>query len=324
MSSCIAVDPEVVCVTLNPAFDLTGHLPGLSLGELNRVESASFYPAGKGINVAKLLAQLGAKVSVSGFLGASNEAEFVKLFKQLGVADDFIRVMGATRINVKLVEQDPNNSVTEINFPSFCVDQHAFDQLRSKLLALSKTKPLVVLAGSLPTGVTPQQCAELITELQALGCRVVFDSSKAALYQGVKAAPYLVKPNQLELAELLDCDLTSSDEIAFEQIIQAAQQIRAQGCTNVVVSLGEQGVVWINEQGPLFAKPPGVPVVSTVGAGDSLVAGLCWGELQNWSKQASLGFATALAANAVSQVGVGVGDINEILRLARNIEIRAL
>lgn len=315
-------DYDIVCVTLNPALDLTGHLPNLCVGELNRVNTANMHAAGKGINVAKLLSQLGAKVAVSGFLGSMNEADFTALFSRFDLADHFVRVSGSTRINVKLALAQQENAVTEVNFPSFSVDEAAFAQLRETLLGLAKCKPLFVIAGSLPTGVSAQRCSELISDIQALGARVVFDSSKAALKAGVHAAPFLVKPNQQELSEL-----TGQPISELEQVLDAATTLYQQGCANVVVSLGAQGAVWLNAQGALLAIPPKMKVMSTVGAGDSLVAGLCWGELNQWSKQASLLFATALSALAVSQVNVGLElrkDAQALQELSHQVVLQSL
>ncbi|MFO6422604.1 1-phosphofructokinase [Motilimonas sp. KMU-193] len=305
---------KVVTVTMNPALDLTGHLDQLTPGGLNIVDSASLHPAGKGVNVAKVLVELGADVTVTGFLGETNQGEFVDLFTQAGLTDEFIRVPGATRINVKLVEQ--NQSVSDINFPGVEITNGAFEQLRQKLHDLTKQTEIFVIAGSLPRGVSSAQCQALIVELKQRGAKVFFDSSKQALAAGVKALPYLIKPNELELSELTARPLHS-----ITDVLDAANQLHQQGCEQVVVSMGEHGLVWLDNQGVMAAKPPKVTVVSTVGAGDTLVAALCWGELQQWPKQQTLVFATALAAMAVSQVGVGFHSPTQFDSLMSQVQV---
>ena len=114
---------KVVTVTLNPALDLTGHLPSIYPGGVSLVDEGSLHAAGKGVNVAKVLSELGAEVTVTGFLGTDNQEMFCQLFEQIGATDKFVRVPGSTRINVKLVEQ--SGSVSDINFPGVEVTPQA-------------------------------------------------------------------------------------------------------------------------------------------------------------------------------------------------------
>jgi len=115
---------KVVTVTLNPALDLTGHLQILTKGAVNQVQHCALEPAGKGVNVAKVLAELGAEVTATGFLGIENQAPFCQLFERSNIQDKFIRVQGATRINVKLVES--SSQVSDINFPGVSVTAAAY------------------------------------------------------------------------------------------------------------------------------------------------------------------------------------------------------
>ncbi|WP_407676537.1 1-phosphofructokinase [Photobacterium obscurum] len=306
--------PKVVTITLNPALDLTGNLKALTTGTVNLVEKGSLHPAGKGVNVAKVLAELGAEVTVTGLLGADNQEPFCQLFEELGVNDEFVRVQGASRINVKLVES--SGQVSDINFPGVVVSEHDIQQFEQTLFALSESHDVFVMAGSLPRGITPELCATWVSRLQACGKHVFFDSSKAALSAGLNAAPWLVKPNDEELSDWAGCELETEHDL-----IEAAEQLARKDIANVVVSLGAEGVMWLNHEGWLRSLPPKMNVVSTVGAGDTLVAGLCWGQLNNWNKQETLSFATALSALAVSQVGVGVEDLNAVLAVKESVQL---
>lgn len=306
------VKPKVVTVTLNPALDLTGSLQSLSLGSVSVVEQGSLHPAGKGVNVAKVLAELGADVTVTGLLGADNQESFCQLFKAMGATDKFVRVAGANRINVKLVEK--NGQVSDINFPGVAVTAANILAFEKTLFELAATHDVFVIAGSLPQGVSADMCANWLEKLHQLGKKVLFDSSKLALATGLDAHPWLVKPNDEELAEWAGQALETP-----QQCMSVAETIAAKGITNVVVSLGAKGVMWLNDQGWLHAQPPKMDVVSTVGAGDTLVAGLCWGEINQWSKTQSLQFATALSAVAVTQVGVGVDDIEQVNTIAQHV-----
>lgn len=320
---------KVVTVTLNPALDLTGHLQILTKGTVNQVQHCALEPAGKGVNVAKVLAELGAEVTATGFLGIENQAPFCQLFERSNIQDKFIRVQGATRINVKLVES--SSQVSDINFPGVSVTAAAIVEFETMLANLSLDHDVFVIAGSLPIGVTPEQCAKWITQLQQTGKKVFFDSSNAALSEGIAVQPWLIKPNDEELAQWASnakdtkgakgAKDAKGASIADRSLVEIAELLASTGIANVVVSLGADGVMWLNHEGWLQAKPPKMAVVSTVGAGDTLVAGLCWGQLNNWGKKQTLRFATALSALAVTQVGVGVKDINEVITMSERITI---
>ncbi len=308
------IKPKVVTVTLNPALDLTGSLDSLSLGTVNVVNKGSLHPAGKGVNVAKVLAELGADVTVTGLLGADNQEPFCQLFEEIGATDKFIRVKGASRINVKLVEN--TGKVSDINFPGVAVSQDDISRFEQTLFELAETHDVFVIAGSLPAGITPELCADWVARLHQEGKKVLFDSSKAALVAGFSKNPWLVKPNDEELAQWAGRELTTEHDFT-----EVAEQLAEQGIANVVVSLGADGVMWLNNEGWLRSQPPKMQVVSTVGAGDTLVAGMCWGHINKWSKQETLRFATALSALAVSQVGVGVEDINAVNAMKERVTI---
>lgn len=308
---------NVVTVTLNPALDLTGSIEMLSAGAVNLVSSSNLHAAGKGVNVAKVLSELGANVTVTGFLGKENPELFHQLFDQIGVTDRFVEVAGATRINVKLVEK--NEQVTDINFPGVTVSQNDIARFEDTLYALAEDHEFFVFAGSLPGGVSPELCASWISELRQRGKKVLFDSSKAALRAGIDAQPWLIKPNDEELSDFIGTELSTADECK-----SAAQSLSCKGIDNIVVSMGKDGVMWLHEGEWISARPPKMKVVSTVGAGDTLVAGLCWGHMQELPKESLIRFATALSALAVSQVGVGLTSQQELDEIKSQTQVEAL
>lgn len=317
MSQLDLVTKKVVTITLNPALDLTGSVATLNIGSVSLADKGSLHPAGKGVNVAKVLSELGAEVTVTGFLGRDNEESFCQLFAAMNANDAFIRVEGATRINVKLVEK--NGQVSDINFPGIEVSAEAIKEFEIRLFELAKTHQFFVVAGSLPKGISPELCASWIAKLHEMGKKVIFDSSRAALAAGLEAKPWLIKPNDEELAEFVGRDLTSP-----EACQQAATDLAHKGIENIVVSLGSKGVMWLGKDDQnntlwRYAQPPKMNVISTVGAGDTLVAGMCWGHMKRWQAEQTLTFATALSALAVSQVGVGVPNIEVVTELQKQI-----
>lgn len=306
---------KVVTITLNPALDLTGSLDVLNVGSVSLVKQGSLHAAGKGVNVAKVLSDLGAKVTVTGFLGRDNQELFCQLFDQMAAIDEFVRVDGATRINVKLVEK--SGEVSDINFPGVEVTPLAIEQFERTLERLAADHDYFVLAGSLPQGISPALCASWIEKLHSMGKKVLFDSSRDALKAGLDAKPWLIKPNDDELSQFVGRELHTP-----EQCQAAAAQLAEKGIENIVVSMGANGVMWLNQHQWLHAKPPRMQVVSTVGAGDTLVAGLCWGHMQQMEKTELLTFATALSALAVTQVGVGMSNRKQLETLQQQIQLQ--
>ncbi|HHX8508820.1 TPA: 1-phosphofructokinase [Vibrio diabolicus] len=308
---------KVVTITLNPALDLTGSVNELNVGSVSLVQQSNLHAAGKGVNVAKVLSDLGADVTVTGFLGKDNPELFHQLFNDIGVKNEFVEVQGATRINVKLVEA--NGNVSDINFPGVQVTADEIARFEETLFRLAETHDYFVLAGSLPGGVTAEQCAAWIKALHQQGKKVLFDSSKAALKSGIEAHPWLIKPNDEELGDFVGEHLETP-----EQCQAAAQTLSDKGIENIVVSMGADGVMWLNQGKWLRAQPPRMNVVSTVGAGDTLVAGLCWGHMQLMPKNDLLRFATAFSALAVSQVGVGLTSQEELENIKQQTEVSEL
>lgn len=301
---------RILTLTLNPALDLTIRLARLEAGEVNRSETMLTHAAGKGVNVAQVLADLGHQVSVGGFLGEDNPQAFDALIARRGFADVFIRVPGETRSNIKIAEQD--GRVTDINAPGPQVSEQAQRALLEKLVQMAPGFDAVVVAGSLPRGVSPQWFQHLLAQLKDLGLKVALDTSGETLRAGLQAGPWLVKPNTEELAEALG---NAPDAIG---------QLHRLGVEHVVVSDGAAGVNWYRADAALHATPPKVTVASTVGAGDSLLAGMLHGLLSGDTPEQTLRRATAIAAMAVTQIGFGISDDAQLARLESGVDVRTL
>ena len=309
---------KVATITLNAAYDLVGRLPRIEIGEVNTVETLGIFPAGKGINVAKVLKDLGVEVAVGGFLGEDNVGDFETLFKKQGLEDKFHRVAGKTRINVKITETEAD--VTDLNFLGYQITPEAWQQFTADSLAYCQNFDIVGVCGSLPRGVSPELFADWLNQLHQAGVKVVLDSSNAALTAGLKAHPWLVKPNHRELEAWIGHPLNSLDEI-----IAAAKKLKAEGIANVIISMGANGSLWLRDQAVIQAQPPKCEnVVSTVGAGDSMVAGLIYGIEKGLSQAETLAFASAVSAFAVSQSNVGVSDIALLEPILANVKISVI
>ncbi|KJH76217.1 MULTISPECIES: 1-phosphofructokinase [Pseudomonas] len=308
---------KILTLTLNPALDLTVQLPRLEPGQVNRSDEMHTHAAGKGVNVAQVLADLGHQLTVSGFLGADNPQAFETLFARRGFVDAFIRVPGETRSNLKLAESD--GRITDVNGPGPLVSAAAQQALLDRLDEIAPDHDAVVVAGSLPQGVSPAWLQALIERLKNLGLKVALDTSGEALRAALKAGPWLIKPNAEELAEVFDSEVVS---VAAQA--EVASRLHAQGIEHVVISHGAQGVNWFSVGSAMHATPPKVSVASTVGAGDSLLAGMLHGLLSADTPEQTLRTATAIAAMAVTQIGFGIGDTAQLAQLEQGVRVRPL
>jgi 1-phosphofructokinase len=306
---------SVATITFNPAYDLVGVCPKIEFGEVNLVKTMGLHAAGKGINVAKVLKQLGVDVTVGGFLGRENQDGFQYLFSELGIANRFNVISGRTRINVKLTEAD--NGVTDLNFSGFTVSETDWDRFVNDSLSWIHQFDMVSVSGSLPDGVSLNAFTDWMQRLRNICPCIIFDSSREAFSAGLKAAPWLVKPNLKELEIWAGRPLPT-----IEDIVSAANKLRELGIAHVIISLGAEGALWINAGSTWLAKPPVCEIVSTVGAGDAMVGGLIYGLLMGEGCEHTLRLATAVSALAVSQSNVGVTDRSQLAAMMAHVDIR--
>lgn len=308
---------RVATITLNPAYDLVGLSTPIELGEVNRVTTAGFHAAGKGINVAKVLKSLGIDVTVGGFLGKENQDGFQKEFSEAGIANRFQMVEGRTRINVKLTE--PSGKVTDFNFSGFEITKQDWTRFVNDTLSWAGQFDMICVSGSVPPSIDLNDFTAWMKRLRSECMCLIFDSSREAFVAGLKALPWLVKPNHHELEIWAGRPLPE-----LSDVVQVAHELRQQGIAHVVISLGEQGAMWVNASGAWMAKPPKCDVVSTVGAGDSMVGGLIYGLMMRQTSEHTLRLATAISALAVSQTNVGITDREQLARMMTEVELTPL
>lgn len=285
----------VLTVSLNPAVDRTCRLTELAPGRVNRLESAESVAGGKAVNVAKVLRQFRVNVAAVGFLGGRNGAMIEEALEKLGVECHFTAVDGETRTSVNLLETD--GRVTELLEPGPEVSGKALREFIKQFTGCLESCELVVLSGSIPQGVPTDIYENLIKLCHMAGCRVILDGSGEALRKGIQAGPDLIKPNRRELEALTGKLLESPKELE-----QAARGLLSFGVKKVIVSLGTDGLLYVDETGTIWQEARKVQTVNTVGCGDTVVASLCMSELAGEDVETALSKAVAMAAaNATTQ-----------------------
>lgn len=289
----------IYTVTCNPALDLAMRLDGLQLGGLNRTAGATLVAGGKGVNVSRVLGELGERNVALGFVAGSNGVMLESALGQMGVNTAFIRLPeGQTRINVKLYGEQE----TELNAPGPMVSHQQTEGLLCELSRLKKDD-LLCLCGSLPPGMGVDSYAYMLKA--AGGVRAIVDTSGKALLCALSEKPWLTKPNRDELAALVGRELPTLDDV-----IEAAEWLREKGAQNVLVSLGKDGALLCAEGVRLYQPAPTGKVVGTVGAGDSLVAGFAAGWQRYGDRAQALrlgvacGSATAYCEGLADSAGV--------------------
>lgn len=268
----------IVTVTPNPSTDRTVTLSSaLTRGAVHRVSSVSSEPGGKGVNVARALTLAG--VDAVAVLPAAPADPFLTLLAGAGVPAAPVAVRGIVRTNLTITE--PDGTTTKLNEPGARLDAAELDALTAAVLDHAATASWVVLSGSLPPGVPADWYADVVARLRGLDCRVAVDTSDAPLAALAaafdRAAPDLIKPNSEELAGLSGRsadDLESSVQQGNpEPVIAAARDLIGRGVGAVLATLGAAGAVLVDADGAWLATPPPITPRSTVGAGDSSLAG---------------------------------------------------
>jgi 1-phosphofructokinase len=270
----------IYTVTFNPSLDYVVDLPELRPGEINRTAAEAIYPGGKGINVSLVLKQLGLPSCMLGFIAGFTGREIERLSKTYGAATNFIQLPdGLSRINVKIRA----GRETALNGSGPAITPAALQELFRQLATLHQDD-LLVLAGSIPSGMPTDIYEQILKQLAPQKIKIVVDATGQLLRQVLPYHPFLIKPNQDELGELFGVSITTETDV-----IKYARQLQEEGAVNVLISLGAQGALLIGADKKVYrqAAPHG-RLVNSVGAGDSTVAGFIAGYLHDGNLAAAL------------------------------------
>ncbi|MFV0380742.1 MAG: 1-phosphofructokinase [Breznakia sp.] len=259
----------IYTLTLNASLDYIVEVNPLVLGETNRASSEQIVVGGKGINVSIVLQHLHHPTCALGYLAGFTGKEIKRSVKEMDLIEDFIEVEhGLTRINVKIKSQEES----EINASGPMITEEDEKKLFQKLNRLQE-HDVLVLAGSLPQGVEDDIYARIMEHIQHKKVLIVVDATKKALLKTLAFHPFLIKPNKDELAQLFQTNIETN-----EDTLKYAHKLQALGARNVLVSLGKEGAILLDENKKTYeATAPKGKLVNSVGAGDSMVAGFLHG-----------------------------------------------
>ncbi len=301
-------------VTMNPAVDKTVEIDDFSLGTLNRISSVRLDAGGKGINVSKTIKALGGKSLATGILAGRNGDYIKNCLDQMDIANDFLFVKGETRTNIKVVDR-VNNQNTDINEPGLDVSQEDLRLVENKVFQGIDMISILVLSGSVPSNTPKGLYKEWIERAQKSDTKVLLDSDGELLREGIKARPFLVKPNIDELERLLGRKLGSVAVVA-----EAARSITGSGVEIVAVSLGSEGAVFVDRHKAIHAEGLSVDVKSTVGAGDAMVAALALSFSRGFDIEKAVALSVAASAAKVATHGTQAPELEDILNLETQVK----
>ena len=300
-------------ITLNPAVDMLTKASNFSLGKLNRTQEAKYVVGGKGINISILLNNIGKKTKALGFV-AGFTGYFIKSeLDKLGIENDFVETLGTTRINIKLT----TDTETEINGQSSAVNSENITEFFAKLDVLT-TEDVVFLSGNVIAGMELEDFKKIAEKVADKGATLVVDSNKDLVLDTLQYKPFVVKPNEFELGEMFGITLNG-----LEEILVYARKLQERGAQNVLVSRGAKGAILLTENDEVLeVNVAEGKIVSTVAAGDSMLA--MFVAKYNETKDYAEALKYASAAGGATSFSVGVGSKELIEELLPQIKVKKL
>jgi 1-phosphofructokinase len=300
----------IYTLTLNPSVDYIVEADDIILGRLNRSTKEAKFPGGKGINVSRVLRSIGIESKAIGFIGGFTGRYVEEFLNREGVFTGFVKVDGDTRINIKLKA----DTETEINARGPEVSPLALGLLKEQIKQLGNGD-FLVLAGSIPSSMPGTIYEEIVRIIKGTGAEVIVDAEGELLKTVLEYRPFLIKPNHHELGQFFNKDISSTDDAIFygKKLVEA-------GAKNVIVSLAEKGAVYINETSAYTATVPNGEVKSSVGAGDSMVAGFLAQYLKTNDRQAA--FQYSVASGSATAFSIGLCTPEKVEQLLTKVKIQ--
>lgn len=308
----------ITAITFNPALDRTISVENIIYGEVNRVGHFREDLGGKGINMGRILGGFGIDTKHITVIGEENEKTVLNLFEKDNMSLEYVKVQGHTRTNMKIVERK-KNITTDINEAGSKVDKQDIDKLFKLIDQSALDSNYLVMGGSLASGMPVDMYGQVARKYKG-HCHVVIDADDDYLLEGLKGSPYLIKPNIHELENALDRELKTNEEV-----IEAAREIISKyGVTYVLVSMGKDGSLLVTESQAFKGDAIETTVVSTVGAGDSMLAGFVFGLEKNMSLKQSLAFGAACSMLTISVEGYPTLELNKAMEISRKANVYEL
>jgi 1-phosphofructokinase family hexose kinase len=308
----------ILTVTLNPAVDKTYTVENFRIDRINRASSCSVVAGGKGVNVSRVYTALGGKAISTGMVGGHNGTFITDSLSAESLQSDFVLIEGESRVCIKIM--DPaQKTQTELNEIGPEISSDEVDRFRVKFESLVRGLEYVVICGSCPPGIPDDLYRDLIETARHYGVRCILDANDAPLAEGIKALPFMAKPNIHELSSLVGRPLSTIQEAA-----EVACGYVARGIEIMVVTLGRDGAIVCTEDGVWRARSPEIKFVSAVGSGDSFAAGFTRVLVEGGSAVEALKKGTAAGAANAMYCAAGFCTEDDISELSERVQVERL
>lgn len=299
----------IYTITLNPSIDYIVKIDNLLIGNLNRIDESHMYPGGKGINVSRVLANLGVKSRALGFLGG-NCGNFIRDFlRKEGIEDLFIKIDDETRINVKL----KSGVETELNASGPKISKDKFLELMDQIDKIENDS-FLILAGNVQNTLPKDIYLQIQNKVKSKNIKVILDTTKDFILDGLKEKPFLIKPNKHELEEIFETEIKTDEEIIYW-----AKELQSLGAQNVIVSMGKDGSIMVTKDKAFKASVIKGELKNSVGAGDSMVAGFSYSYQKDQDFKEA--FKWAAACGSATAFSMDLCTKKEVLKVYEEISI---
>lgn len=306
---------KIITLTVNPALDKSAKVDGLIPTQKLKCHSIQYHPGGGGINVSRLLKNLDTDTTCIATSGGDTGKYLIDLLEEQNIEQKTIPVAGWTRENLSVVDTQSELQY-RFGMPGNELGETEIDAIKKLLDEIVEPQDILVLSGSLAPNMPADFYAQLIKLLADKNLKVVIDTSGEALKEALEEKVYLIKPNQRELAQLAEKEFMYT----VEQETFAMELIKSEKAQYVVVSLGARGAFLACDDGVFYKSTPSVKVKSTIGAGDSMVAGLIYGILNEFPPEKILKWGVACGVATTMSEGTSLGtkkDIDMVLKLMK-------
>lgn len=307
---------KIITLTLNPAFDVHCECNNFKPYHESIAKITSKEAGGKGVNISRALTENGVENQAIVIVGTENGDEFCKALQNDGLSVFSVWAKGRIRENITLHEQV--NPETRISFEGFCCDGCILTEIE-KQIANADNQTVITFTGSIPKGIRIEDVLSLLNKARNKGAKIVIDSRSVSFEQLIDFKPWLIKPNKDEAQLYTGLKINSVNDA-----VVIAKNLNEKGVENVIISLGRDGAVLANDGGEYIATTPDLPILSTIGAGDSMLAGFIDGAAKGLNVENVLKRAVAFGTAACLQEGTKPPKKQDVIDVEKQVAVRKI
>ncbi|MGL6106989.1 1-phosphofructokinase [Romboutsia sp.] len=307
----------ITTITFNPSIDRMYKVNSINIGEVQRVLTSNLTAGGKGINVTKVCKILKEEPLAMGFLGGFNGAFIKEELIKLGIENKFTEIKQETRNCLNIIADDKVS--TEFLEKGPIIENNDLEKFENDIKEVIKDTKILVASGSYCQNMPVDYYEKIGNLCRENNVKFILDTSGEYLKVALKSRPYLIKPNTDEIKQLLDIDVESREEV-----ILAGKKLLEMGAQNVCISLGKDGMIYLNEDGVYEAKVPKIEAVNTVGSGDSTIAGFSVGISRGYEIEDLLKLSNACGISNALNIETGFVKLEEVEKYKDLVKVTKL